>query len=98
MRSHAKQPLSMADVAQSVGVASRTLQLGFHRYRNNSAFEILRNERLALAREALMSAREQQLSVTDIAFACGFVHLSRFASAYQRRYGEKPSDTLRKSS
>jgi AraC-like DNA-binding protein len=96
MRAHARDPLAMADVACAVGVAARTLQVAFQRHRNHSALEFLRNERLALARESLSRARQRQLSVTDIALECGFVHLSRFASAYQRRYGEKPSDTLRK--
>ncbi|NOJ38453.1 AraC family transcriptional regulator [Bradyrhizobium sp. WSM 1791] len=34
-------------------------------------------------------------SITDIAFELGFTHLSRMASAYRAKFGEKPSATLR---
>jgi transcriptional regulator GlxA family with amidase domain len=88
----------MADVAEAAGVAARTLQCGFRRYRNYTAEQFLRDERLAVARTALMNGRERNRSVADIAFEYGFSHLGRFASAYQRRFGEKPSETLRKGS
>lgn len=96
MRAHATDPLTMAEVAHAVGIASRTLQLGFQRHRNYSAGEFLRNERLALARQALAGAKQRGRSVTDVALECGFVHLSRFSSMYRRRFGEKPSETLHK--
>jgi AraC-like DNA-binding protein len=34
--------------------------------------------------------------VSDAALDSGFVHLGRFAVAYRRRYGESPSETLRR--
>jgi AraC-like DNA-binding protein len=33
-------------------------------------------------------------SVSNVAHRWGFVHLGRFSSAYRRRYGELPSQTL----
>ena len=32
----------------------------------------------------------------DVAARCGFPHFGRFAVAYRRRYGETPSQTLRR--
>lgn len=96
MRSNACDSITVKDVARNVGVAMRTLHMGFQRYRNYSVCQFLRNERLFLARQKLFTARCRNLSVTDIAYSCGFLHLSKFAVAYQKRYGEKPSDTLRK--
>jgi AraC-like DNA-binding protein len=46
-------------------------------------------------RNALLRA-EPDDSVTVIAMACGFTHMSRFALEYRRRFGERPSDTLRR--
>jgi transcriptional regulator GlxA family with amidase domain len=37
-------------------------------------------------------------SVTDVAIKWGFVHLGRFAQMYRDRYGELPSETLRRAS
>ena len=37
-------------------------------------------------------------SVADIANRWGLAHLGRFSTQYRRRYGEKPSQTLRRSS
>ncbi|MBK8211023.1 MAG: helix-turn-helix domain-containing protein [Rhodospirillales bacterium] len=33
-------------------------------------------------------------TVTDVAFDCGFFHLSRFAERYRHTFGEPPSSTL----
>jgi AraC-like DNA-binding protein len=35
--------------------------------------------------------------ITDIAFDLGFTHLSRMASVYRAKFGESPSETLRRS-
>ena len=96
MRDNASTAMTVNDIALEVGVAMRTLHKGFQRYRNYSVSEFLRNERLSLARRELATARQRHLSVTDVAYSCGFLHLSKFAVSYQKKYGEKPSDTLRK--
>jgi AraC-like DNA-binding protein len=49
--------------------------------------------RLDVARAALLAA-EPPRQVTVIALDCGFTHLSRFAEAYLRAFGERPSETL----
>ncbi len=96
MRDNVCETVTVNDIAREVGVAMRTLHKGFQRYRNYSVSEFLRNERLSLAHKELATAKERKQSVTDIAYSCGFAHLSKFAVAYRKRYGEKPSETLRK--
>ena len=98
MRDNACEAVTVNDIAKEVGVAMRTLHKGFQHYRNYSVSEFLRNQRLSLARKELATARQRNLSVTDVAYTCGFAHLSKFAAAYQKKYGEKPSETLRKGS
>lgn len=96
IRDNASKAMTVNDIAGEVGVAMRTLHKGFQRYRNYSVSEFLRSERLSLARRELATARQRDLSVTDVAYSCGFLHLSKFAVSYKKKYGEKPSDTLRK--
>ncbi|MDB6015110.1 MAG: AraC family transcriptional regulator, partial [Gammaproteobacteria bacterium] len=36
--------------------------------------------------------------VADIALSCGFVNLGRYARVYREKFGEAPSETLRKAS
>ena len=35
-------------------------------------------------------------AVTEVALACGFEHLGRFSTRYRDRFGESPSETLRR--
>ena len=55
----------------------------------------VRSTRLALARDRLQEGRPGA-TVTCVAQECGFDHLGRFSVAYAKRYGETPSETLRK--
>ena len=56
---------------------------------------LLRRARLAQAR-ADLEAPGRNTSVTNVAYDCGFSHLGRFAQEYARRFGESPSETLRR--
>jgi transcriptional regulator GlxA family with amidase domain len=49
--------------------------------------------RLEKARQRLIAANGEG-QVTTIALDSGFHHLSRFAHAYARTFGERPSETL----
>lgn len=55
----------------------------------------LRLERLHEARRALQSAPPQH-SIGDIAASFGFWDWSRFTAAYRQHFGERPSDTRRR--
>lgn len=93
MRSRLETAVSLEEVADAAGVSRRTLALLFRRYRELSPMEVLRNMRLDAAHEQL--ARHDGASVTQIAFNCGFSHLSRFAACYRERFGQLPRDTSR---
>jgi transcriptional regulator GlxA family with amidase domain len=56
---------------------------------------VLNAMRLDAARNALISARPMD-TVTTVALGSGFAHLGRFARAYTERFGERPSDTLKR--
>jgi AraC-like DNA-binding protein len=95
IRAHADQPVSLDDLIAVSGVSARSLHAGFRRFRDDTPMGYLKNHRLTLAHAALKQAADRGHSVTDVALACGFTHLSKFARAYQERFGQRPSETLR---
>lgn len=93
MEAHSDDPLPMLDLAQMLGVSMRSLQLAFQEVYGVGPRVILNRIRLDKARARLLTAREGP-QVTTVAFESGFFHLSRFAQAYAKTFGELPSDTL----
>jgi AraC-like DNA-binding protein len=89
-------PIKLADLVAASGVPGRTLFKHFRDSKGTSPMRYLRNARFDKVREALVRA-EPGNNVTAIAMAWGFSHMGRFAVDYRARFGESPSDTLRKS-
>jgi AraC-like DNA-binding protein len=96
IQAHLAEPLALPDIVAASGVAGRTLLKHFRDFRGSSPMRYLRDARFAKARDALRRA-EPEDSVSDIASRCGFSHLPRFSVEYRRRFGESPSETLRRS-
>lgn len=86
---------SVADVAARLGVSIRSLQTAVQRELATTPGAYLRDLRLAQVRSEL-EAGEPVQTVAACAYAHGFLHLGRFAQLYQARFGERPSDTLRR--
>ena len=95
---NARCAINLEDLAGVAGVSSRTLQLGFRRFRNTTPMAYLRALRLELARSELARAGREGGSVASVANVCGLGHLGRFAGDYQTRFGKSPSQTLRRGS
>ena len=91
-----QDPLTVTDMARFAGVSIRSLQDGFKKYVGMSPTDYLRNVRLNRVREELLAERSFDSSIADIAFTWGFTHLGRFAKLYHERFGELPSETIRK--
>jgi AraC-like DNA-binding protein len=87
------EDLSMARLTAAAGMGPRALQRNFREYVGASPQEYVRRVRLGRAHDDLAAGVGG--TVAEIAFRWGFTHLSRFASAYQDRYGVAPSATLR---
>lgn len=96
IRGNADQPVTLHDLAGIAGVSERTLQAGFRRFRHTTPMEYLRDYRLDLAHQGLVVSTVGGRSVTDVALACGFNHLGKFAKCYRARFGETPSETRRR--
>lgn len=87
------RPLSVEELAAAAGVSIRSLAADFKRSRGYSPTEFLMRVRLQRAREMLRSARPD-VTVAEVASACGFASRSRFSRAYRKAFGEHPYETL----
>lgn len=85
--------LSTARLAAVAGIGARALQRNFREYVGASPQEYVRAVRLSRTHDDLAGGAGG--TVAEIAFRWGFTHVSRFAGAYQERYGLAPSATLR---
>ncbi len=95
MYAHSNEALTIQQIADALGVGPRHLQSAFRDVTGMTPREKLAEIRLEHVRSKLM-APEPETTVTNVALNCGFVHLGRFAAIYRRRYGESPSETLRR--
>ncbi|CCE11974.1 hypothetical protein BRAS3843_900009 [Bradyrhizobium sp. STM 3843] len=85
----------LADLADIAGVSPRTLQRQFIACLGKPPQAVLRELGFERARGELLHG-DPDLKVMDVALRCGFAHYGRFAVAYRRRYGETPSQTLKR--
>lgn len=97
IRRNLADPISVDDIAAAGGVGVRTIQNLFAQQLGQTPTSYLKNERLERARSDLADAPGNSgLTVTDVAMRWGFTHLGRFATVYRSRFGETPSQTLRR--
>jgi AraC-like DNA-binding protein len=92
VRTHIGRSVGIAELVAVTGVSERTLQQAFRQYRGCSPIERSRDIRLDAARAALLAGD----GVTEAALAFGFAHFGRFAQSYAARFGERPSDTVKR--
>jgi len=85
---------SIAELAQTLGVRRRTLELAFHDYLGLSPARYAAVLRLNAMRRELLRASADTLRVADLAQRYGIAHLGRFAGDYRKMFGELPSQTL----
>ncbi len=95
MNSNAEQPIDMQTIAQVTGHSVNSIFRAFQKYRDYTPMQFLRSVRLDRVRERLLLS-QTNVSVSNVAIEYGFTHLGRFSLAYKRRYGESPSDTVRR--
>ncbi|WP_328807700.1 AraC family transcriptional regulator [Nonomuraea antri] len=95
---HAHLPLTTSDVAAAVAVSSRSLQEGFRAHLGLTPMAHLRSVRLVRVHEELAVADPARATVTTVAARWGFLHQGRFAAMYRERFGQQPSETLRRGS
>jgi len=87
MESNIEDPMSPADLAEEVGMSTRQLERLFRRYLNRSPKRYYMELRLQKARNLLM---QTDMSVINVALACGFASPSHFSKCYRSHYNTTP--------
>lgn len=87
MEGNIEDPMSPADLAEEVGMSTRQLERLFRRYLNRSPKRYYMELRLQKARNLLM---QTELSVINVALACGFASPSHFSKCYRSHYNTTP--------
>ncbi|WIE74993.1 AraC family transcriptional regulator [Curtobacterium sp. MCSS17_007] len=94
---HAHLPITSTDLATLANLSLRALQTAFGRVLGMSPNAYIRQVRLERIRTELLRADPATTNVADVAREWGFAHPGRFSATYAARYGEYPSETLRRS-
>jgi AraC-like DNA-binding protein len=89
-------PTTVSSLAARTHVSVRSLQQGFRSHLGVSPMAYLREVRLRRAHQMLLDSDPSELTVAAVAYRWGFSNLGRFAATHAERYGEIPSDTLRR--
>lgn len=87
MEENVEEPVSPALLAERVGMSTRQLERLFRRYLDRSPKRYYMELRLARARNLLM---QTELSIIEVALACGFTSPSHFSKCYRAQYGTTP--------
>lgn len=87
MQGNIEEPISPSILARDVGLSTRQLERLFRRYLNRSPKRYYMELRLQKARNLLM---QTDMSVINVALACGFASPSHFSKCYRAQYGTTP--------
>lgn len=89
MEANIQDPLSLEELASRVGVSRRQLERIFARHAGRSPAKYYMDLRLQRARHLLF---QSDMTILDIAMACGFVSASHFSKTYKEMYGKSPRE------
>jgi AraC-like DNA-binding protein len=95
IEAHLDSPITLPEIVAASRVPGRTLFKHFRHYHGLSPMAYVRMARYQKVRERLERAEPEE-HVSEIAMGAGFDHLGRFAVEYRKRFGESPSETLRR--
>jgi transcriptional regulator GlxA family with amidase domain len=96
IETHWSEPITIASLAHATAASARSIFYHFKNTRGQSPMSFVKQVRLEHARE-MLARGDIRRSVTEIAIDCGFGNLGHFAGDYFKRFGERPSDTLKRS-
>jgi len=87
MEANIEEPISPSILAKDVGMSTRQLERLFRRYLNRSPKRYYMELRLQKARNLLM---QTDMTVINVALACGFASPSHFSKCYRGQYNITP--------
>lgn len=95
MEANIEEPMSPDELAHHVGLSRRQLERLFQKYLSCVPTRYYLELRLARARQLLL---QTNLSIVDVALACGFVSAPHFSKCYRDFFGTPPRDERRRQS
>lgn len=87
MQAQIENPISSRAIAAEVGVSTRQLERLFMRYLQSTPKDYLKEMRLLRAQNLLV---QTDLSITEVAIACGFQSTSHFCRVFRGQFGTSP--------
>ena len=87
MEDNLEEPISPSALAAEVGISTRQLERLFRRYLNRSPKRYYTELRLQKARNLLL---QTEMSVINVALACGFTSPSHFSKCYRLHFSTTP--------
>lgn len=87
MEENLEEPISPAVLASDVGISTRQLERLFRRYLNRSPKRYYMELRLQKSRNLLL---QTDMSVINVALACGFTSPSHFSKCYRTHFSTTP--------
>lgn len=97
LRSMSSEPVFVSELCAAAGVSQPTLFRIFSDLLGIAPKQYLQLRRLHLARKMLLEGGgARRITVSEVAFDCGFWQLGRFGQAYRELFGESPAQTLRR--
>ena len=87
MRENLERPLAHPKIASDTGISVRQLERLFGKYLNTSPKKYYMELRLDRARHLLL---QTEMSVTEVAMACGFESPGHFSRVYRNAFGVTP--------
>jgi transcriptional regulator GlxA family with amidase domain len=88
MEANIEEPMSLDDLAASIGVSRRQIERLFKRHLDQVPTKYYLEIRLRRARELLL---QTSMSIMDITTACGFQSPPHFSKCYRNAFGYPPS-------
>jgi len=86
----------MSDLVRELKINDRSLQYMFRKNLGISPKHYLKQLRLNAINQELVSAKERDMNIKEIAMKYNFFHMGHFSKEYKKMFGETPSETLKK--
>jgi len=84
-----EEPWTLESMAEACGLKRTRFSQAVHTLRGETPFQFLSRARLQRASELLPDVR---LTITEVAFRCGFASSQYFANQFRREFGKSPSE------
>jgi AraC family ethanolamine operon transcriptional activator len=90
-------PQTVDDLCRIADTSRRTLEYAFREYFGTSPKRFVKALKLNAAHKDLLAGSYGSEQVVEIACGLGFTHIGQFSIDYRQMFGERPSETLRRS-